>query len=70
MMIDQVGEGNRLTIGEGVETTLAALEAAWKGSGRLRRGKFQQCLGRWGSAKVLTVIGVECSELACASFVK
>ena len=25
MMIDQVGEGNRLTIGEGVETTLAAL---------------------------------------------
>jgi hypothetical protein len=26
MMIDQVGEGNRLTIGEGVETTLAALQ--------------------------------------------
>ena len=25
-MIDQVGEGNRLTIGEGVETTLAALQ--------------------------------------------
>ena len=24
-MIDQVGEGNRLTIGEGVETTLAGL---------------------------------------------
>ena len=26
MMIDQVGEGNRPTIGEGVETTLAALQ--------------------------------------------
>jgi hypothetical protein len=38
MMIDQVGEGNRLTIGEGVETTLAALRAeiAVTLKGRLR----------------------------------
>ena len=47
-MIDQVGEGNRLTIGEGVETTLAALQLglSYKAATQGHLCVWRQCSAR------------------------